>query len=117
VIVSTVPTDQHEWCSGFAQAIALAHPAGTVVVATRGIGSGAPGFSPDLVVFKELRVMGALGVDSTAYRAALDLLMPGGYRFESYPATASASNTPRNCWIPLPVNPTVSHHYMECSTP
>jgi alcohol dehydrogenase len=30
------------------------------------------GFSPDLVVFKELRIIGALGVDVTAYRAALD---------------------------------------------
>jgi alcohol dehydrogenase len=55
--------------AAFAQAIALARPAGTVVVAgTRGFGSGAPGFSSDVVVFKELRVIGALGVDATAYR-------------------------------------------------
>jgi alcohol dehydrogenase len=72
--------------AAFAQAIALARPAGTVVVAgTRGFGSGAPGFSPDLVVFKELRVIGALGVDVTAYRAALDLLMSGRYPFENLP--------------------------------
>ena len=72
--------------TAFAQAIALARPAGTVVVAgTRGFGSGAPGFSPDLVVFKELRIIGALGVDVTAYRAALDLLMSGRYPFESLP--------------------------------
>ncbi|MDT5350133.1 MAG: alcohol dehydrogenase, partial [Mycobacterium sp.] len=72
--------------TAFAQAIALARPAGTVVVAgTRGFGSGAPGFSPDLVVFKELRVIGALGVDVTAYRAALDLLMSGRYPFENLP--------------------------------
>jgi alcohol dehydrogenase len=72
--------------AAFAQAIALARPAGTVVVAgTRGFGGGAPGFSPDLVVLKELRVIGALGVDVTAYRAALDLLMSGRYPFESLP--------------------------------
>ncbi|WP_204080853.1 zinc-dependent alcohol dehydrogenase [Mycobacterium riyadhense] len=72
--------------AAFAQAVALARPAGTVVVAgTRGFGSGAPGFSPDVVVVKELRVMGALGVDATAYRAALDLLVAGRYPFDSLP--------------------------------
>jgi alcohol dehydrogenase len=72
--------------TAFAQAIALARPAGTVVVAgTRGFGTGAPGFMPDTVVFKELRVIGALGVDVTAYRAALDLLTSGRYPFESLP--------------------------------
>lgn len=72
--------------AAFAQAIALARPAGTVVVAgTRGFGSGAPGFSPDVVVVKELRVIGALGVDTPAYRAALDLLRSGRYPFESVP--------------------------------
>lgn len=72
--------------AAFAQAIALARPAGTVVVAgTRGLGAGAPGFSPDLVVFKELRILGALGVDATAYRAALALLASGRYPFESLP--------------------------------
>ena len=72
--------------TAFTQAIALARPAGTVVVAgTRGFGTGAPGFSPDTIVFKELRVVGALGVDVTAYRAALDLLMSGRYPFESLP--------------------------------
>jgi alcohol dehydrogenase len=66
--------------AAFAQAIELARPAGTVVVAgTRGCGTGAPGFVPDMVVLKELRI-GALGVDATAYRAAMDLLatMAGG---------------------------------------
>lgn len=72
--------------TAFAQAIALARPAGTVVVAgTRGFGSGAPGFSPDTVVFKELRVLGALGVDVTAYRAALDLLAADRYPFADLP--------------------------------
>jgi len=59
-----------------AQALALARPGGTVVLAgTRGQLPGPPaGLDPDLVVFKELRVLGALGVDAPAYRAALELL-------------------------------------------
>jgi len=71
--------------AAFAQAVALARPAGTVVVAgTRGAG-GAPGFSPDAIVFKELTLLGALGVDATAYRAALDLLAAGTYPFAELP--------------------------------
>jgi alcohol dehydrogenase len=72
--------------AAFAQAVALARSAGTVVVAgTRGWGAGAPGFSPDVVVYKELRIIGALGVDATAYRAALELLASGRYPFENLP--------------------------------
>ena len=54
--------------AAFAQAIKLARPGGTVVVAgTRG-GSGAGAdFDPDQIVYKELRVLGALGVDTAAY--------------------------------------------------
>jgi alcohol dehydrogenase len=59
------------------QAVALARPGGTVVVAgTRGA-AGGTGFDPDHVVYKELRVLGALGVDVPAYAAALDLLGAG----------------------------------------
>jgi alcohol dehydrogenase len=65
----------------FAQAVALARAGGTVVVAgTRG-GGGTPGFDPDHVVYKELRLLGALGVDTADYRAALDLLSLGTYPF------------------------------------
>lgn len=72
--------------AAFAQAIALARPAGTVVVAgTRGFDSPAPGFAPDMIVVKELRVLGALGVDVIAYRAALDLLARGRYPFADLP--------------------------------
>src|SRR5690606_19279942 len=63
--------------AAFAQAVELARPGGTVVVAgTRG-SPGAPGFNPDLVVLKELRLLGALGVDTDDYVAALDLLASG----------------------------------------
>lgn len=72
--------------AAFAQAIALARTAGTVVVAgTRGPGTPAPGFFPDAVVYKELKVMGALGVDAPAYRAALDLLASQRYPFAALP--------------------------------
>jgi alcohol dehydrogenase len=36
-------------------------------------------------VYKELRILGALGVDAPAYRAALDLLASGRYPFASLP--------------------------------
>jgi alcohol dehydrogenase len=56
------------------QAVRLVRPEGTIVVA--GI-RGSPitsGFSADLVVYKEIRIVGALGVDVTAYQSALELL-------------------------------------------
>jgi alcohol dehydrogenase len=57
----------------FPQALALARPGGTVVVAgTRG--TAAVEFNPDWLVFKELRVLGARGVDGVAYADALQLL-------------------------------------------
>jgi alcohol dehydrogenase len=71
--------------AAFTQAIALARPGGTVVVAgTRG-GVEAPGFHPDVVVLKELRVLGALGVDTPAYQRALDLLAAGDVPFATVP--------------------------------
>lgn len=71
--------------AAFAQAIGLARGGGTVVVAgTRGTAQ-APGFRPDDVVFKELRILGALGVDTADYRSALDLLAGGRYPFDVLP--------------------------------
>jgi alcohol dehydrogenase len=67
--------------AAFGQAVRLVRPGGTVVVAgTRG-SDDTPGFSPDHVVYKEATIIGALGVDTTAYRAALDLLASGRYPF------------------------------------
>lgn len=72
--------------AAFSQAISLARTGGTVVVAgTRGFGIDVPGFSPDAVVFKELRILGALGVDVTAYRSALALLAEDRFPFADLP--------------------------------
>lgn len=63
------------------QAIALARPGGTIVMAgTRG-SAETPGFWPDSIVYKELRIQGALGVDAPAYAAALELLASRRYPF------------------------------------
>src|SRR5205085_8067497 len=71
--------------AALAQAIAIARTGGTIVMAgTRG-SADTPGFWPDLIVFKELRILGALGVDAPAYRAALELLASGRYPFADLP--------------------------------
>jgi alcohol dehydrogenase len=63
------------------QALHLVRSGGTVVLAgTRGT-PDTPGFDPDLIVYKEIRVQGALGVDATNYRDAIDLLEAGTYPF------------------------------------
>ncbi len=71
--------------AAFAQSTTIARPGGTIVIAgTRG-SMETPGFWPDIIVFKELRILGALGVDDVAYRAALDLLASGRYPFAELP--------------------------------
>lgn len=66
-------------------AINIARPGATVVVAgTRGDVNLA-GFQPDLIVYKELRILGALGVDTPAYTAAVDLIASGVFPFEELP--------------------------------
>ena len=71
--------------AAFAQGVALAKPGGVFVVAgTRGQ-PGAPGFHPDHVVYKELRIQGALGVDVGAYRKALAMLTEARYPFAELP--------------------------------
>ncbi len=63
------------------QALHLVRSGGTVVLAgTRGT-ADVPGFDPDLIVYKEIRVLGALGVDAPAYRSALELIAAGTFPF------------------------------------
>ena len=63
------------------QAVAIARTGATIVVAgTRG-SDATPGFAPDLLVYKEIRILGALGVDVDAYRAALELIVSERYPF------------------------------------
>ncbi|MGI9603466.1 MAG: zinc-dependent alcohol dehydrogenase [Acidimicrobiales bacterium] len=67
------------------QALRLVRAGGTVVLAgTRG-SADAPGFDPDLVVYKEIHVVGALGVDADNYRAAIDMLASDQYPFAELP--------------------------------
>jgi alcohol dehydrogenase len=71
--------------TAFAQAIKLATRRGTVVVAgTRGAGD-VPGVNPDEIVYKELRIVGALGVDARAYAPAFDVLASRRWPFEELP--------------------------------
>ena len=44
-----------------------------------------PGFRPDSIMFKELNIIGALGVDAPVYLRALDLLTTGKYPFRDLP--------------------------------
>jgi alcohol dehydrogenase len=67
------------------QAVALARAGGTIVLAGTRASPETPGFWPDLVVYKELRILGALGVDAPAYRAALEVLGTGRYPFAALP--------------------------------
>ncbi|MDH4145263.1 MAG: medium chain dehydrogenase/reductase family protein [Acidimicrobiia bacterium] len=72
--------------AAFAQAVRLAGTGGRIVVAgTRGAGPQSPGFDPDHVVYKELTIHGALGVDYQAYVAALELLGSGRFPFADLP--------------------------------
>ncbi len=67
------------------QALRLVRRGGRVVLAgTRG-SVPTPGFEPDMIVYKEITVIGALGVDVTSCRAAFDLLASGRYPFSELP--------------------------------
>jgi alcohol dehydrogenase len=76
--------------AALAQAINIARKGGTIVMAgTRG-SADTPGFWPDLIVFKELHIVGALGVDYPAYATALELLASGKYPFADLPRQVAA---------------------------
>jgi alcohol dehydrogenase len=71
--------------AALAQGVAMTRPGGTLVLAgTRG-SPDTPGFRPDHIVYKELHVVGALGVDIGAYRAAIEVLVARRWPFESLP--------------------------------
>lgn len=75
------------------QAVSLARTGGTIVLAgVRGTGD-TPGFNPDHVVYKELKILGALGVDVTAYQKAIDMLVEGKYPFEKLPRQVEGFDT------------------------
>ena len=68
--------------AAFPQALGLARPRGRVVVAgSRGPDATVP-VAPDRIVFKELTIVGAVGVDASAYERALAILASGRYPFE-----------------------------------
>lgn len=68
--------------AAFPQGIALARPRGLMVVAgSRGPNVTVP-VSPDRIVFKELTIVGAVGVDAAAYERALAIIVSGRYPFE-----------------------------------
>ncbi|MDP1793966.1 MAG: zinc-binding dehydrogenase [Acidimicrobiales bacterium] len=69
--------------AAFGQAVNLARSEGTIVVAGIRGEPSTPGFHPDTVVYKELRILGALGVDMVDYQAAIDLLVTDKYPFAS----------------------------------
>jgi alcohol dehydrogenase len=77
--------------AAFTQALDLVRPGGTVVVAgTRG-NHVVREFNPDRIVLKELRILGARGVDGTAYAAALDMLA-ADERFTTLPRRTAGLN-------------------------
>ena len=60
--------------SAFAQAVQLAAVNATIVVAGMKGARGVPDLHTDAIVWKELTIKGALGVDAPVYRQALDIL-------------------------------------------
>ncbi len=63
------------------QAVRIAAPGARVVFAGVRNSDETPGFRPDAITFKELTIIGALGVDAPVYRRALDLLASDKYPF------------------------------------
>ena len=67
------------------QAVRMAATGARIVLAGTRNSAETPGFEPDTVVYKELHLIGALGVDYPAYRQALDLIATDHYPFRSLP--------------------------------
>ena len=83
-----------------ADAMSMVRPGGTVVLA------GVKGFKPvenfvsDLIVMKEIRITGAIGVTSSGYKAAIRVIESGAYRCSRCIRTISTSPTRRSRYAP-----------------
>ena len=71
------------------QAVDLATTGGRVVLAGTRNSTDTPAFVPDLVTFKELTLIGALGVDAPAYRRALEVLASDRWPFRTVSRTVA----------------------------
>jgi alcohol dehydrogenase len=71
------------------QAVSMAATGGRIVLAGTRNSVETPGFAPDAIVYKELTLIGALGVDTPAYRKALDLVGSDRYPFRSISRVAA----------------------------
>ncbi len=79
--------------TALAQGVALLRPGGTLVLAgTRG-SREVPNFHPDHIVYKELRIIGALGVDYPAYQEAFRILASHRYPFAELPRRVASLDT------------------------
>jgi alcohol dehydrogenase len=67
------------------QAVRMAAKAGRIVLAGVRNSKETPGLNPDAILYKELTIIGALGVDAPVYRRALDLLASDKYPFRDLP--------------------------------
>ena len=81
--------------SAFVQALELAAENGTVCVAGIHGDGPTPGFRPDLIVLKQLRILGTRGTDLPEFRAAVELLSSRRYPFDRIPRrTADLDHLP-----------------------
>jgi len=71
------------------QAVDLAATGGRIVLAGTRNSTETPGFAPDMVVFRELTLIGALGVDAPVYQRAMELLASDRYPFRSVSRTVA----------------------------
>ena len=70
--------------TAFSQAVRLSAVDGTIVMAGVRGQKGAPDLHADAIIWKELTVKGALGVDAPVYRRALELLAERKFPFDLF---------------------------------
>ncbi len=71
------------------QAVRMASQGGRIVVGGLSNSAETPGFVPDTIALQELTIIGALGVDGSAYRRALELVASDAYPFRDVPRTVT----------------------------